>query len=285
MSYLNVEHKVLFRAIAANLRNRGAPTSFQAVPKASRELGTKEALKLAEAGTQKEVLDEPDLTVIPKFNITGAQLSVMTQKAAYQSICDRKSDQRRRGTAQMLDSARYEVLWTFQRIPLDGTIWNSSKNKDFSKSFRTFLWRTIHRTQKIGTYWLNITNFEQRGICHRCDVIEDIEHIIFSCDIPGQAIIWSATKDLWARKHNYWPGIRCIGSITSCGLTDFRDEQEKPVPGANRLYRILISEATHLIWKLRNERIFKHESEEQWPPATEIHNRWLAIINARLTLD
>jgi hypothetical protein len=31
--------------------------------------------------------------------------------------------------------------------------------------------------------------------------------------------------------------------------------------------------------------IFKHKSEEQWPPAPEIHNRWLMTINARLTLD
>ena len=185
----------------------------------------------------------------------------------------------------MLDSTRYEALRTFQKIPPDGTIWNSSKNKDFSKSFRTFLWKTIHKTQKIGTYWLNITNFEHRGICHRCDAIEDIEHIVFGCDIPGQAIIWSATKDLWAKKHNYWPGIKCVGSIIGCGLTDFKDEQKKPIPGANRLYKILISEATYLIWKLRNERIFKYDSEEQWPPAPEIHNRWLATINARLTLD
>ena len=55
--------------------------------------------------------------------------------------------------------------------------------------------------------------------------------------------------------------------------------------GANRLYRILISEATHFIWKLRNERLFKHESEEEWPHQTEILNKWIAIINTRLTLD
>jgi ribonuclease HI len=92
----------------------------------------------------------------------------------------------------------------FPKIPLDGTIWTSSKNKDFKKSFHTFLWKTLHQTQKIRSYWLNITNFEHRGTCHRCNAIKDIEHIIFGCDIPGQAIIWSATKDLWAKKHNYW---------------------------------------------------------------------------------
>jgi hypothetical protein len=62
------------------------------VSKTLGELGTKEAIKLAEAGTQKEVVDEPNLTIVPKFNITGVQLSVMTQKIAYQSICSHKSD-------------------------------------------------------------------------------------------------------------------------------------------------------------------------------------------------
>src|SRR5258705_7100828 len=70
INYLNVEHKDLFRVIAANLRNRGTPTSFQTTSKTSGELGIKEALNLAETGTQKEVSDEPDLTIVPKFNMT-----------------------------------------------------------------------------------------------------------------------------------------------------------------------------------------------------------------------
>ena len=88
-----MDHKDLFHTIAARLRNRGAPTSFQLAPKAKGKQGTNEALKLAEAGTRKEVIDEPDLTIIPKFNITGAQLSQMTQKITYQSICSHKSIQ------------------------------------------------------------------------------------------------------------------------------------------------------------------------------------------------
>ena len=46
-----------------------------------------------------------------------------------------------------------------------------------------------------------------------------------------------------------------------------------------------MSEATHFIWKLRNNRLFKYQSEDEWPQQSEIHNRWLATINARLTLD
>jgi len=143
-NYINIDHRDLFRAIAARLRDRGAPTSLQLTPKTANERGTKEALELAKAGTLKEVLDKPDLTIIPKFNITGAQLSKMMQKIAYQGICNHKTDIRWWGTAQMLDIARYEVLQAFQTIPLDSAIWNLSKNKDFSKSFRTFLWKTLH---------------------------------------------------------------------------------------------------------------------------------------------
>ena len=285
INYLNVDHKDLFRAIAARLRNRGAPTSFQLAPKAKGKQGTNEALKLAEVGTHKEVIDEPDLTIIPKFNITGAQLSQMTQKIAYQSICSHKSVQHQRGTAQTLDITRYEVLRAFHTIPLDRAIWNSSKNKDFSKPFRTFLWKTLHHTQKVGAYWLNITNFEHRGMCPKCDVIEDIEHILLDCDARGHEIIWTATKNLWIKKHNYWPRIKCIGSVTGCGLAEFRDANMKHLPGTNRLYRILISEAAHLIWRLRNERVFVHATEDQWPTVPEIHNRWLTAINSRLTLD
>jgi exonuclease III len=284
-NYAGVEHKDLFRAIAARLRNRGASTSLQQTPKAANELGTKEACELAKAGTHKEVLDEPDLTIIPKFNITGAQLSKMTQKVAYRNICDHKLCVRRRGTAQMLDITRYEILRAFQIVPSDSAVWNSSRNKDFSKPFRTFLWKTLHQAQKIGAYWLAIPNFEHRGTCQTCGVIEDMEHITLNCDIPGSRIIWNATKDLWAKRHNYWPEIKCIGSITGCGLAEFKNDANKPIPGAGRLYRILISEAAHLIWKLRNERIFKYTAEDQWPSAPEIHNRWLAAINERLTLD
>jgi hypothetical protein len=285
INYLDVEHKQLFHAIAARLRNRGAQTSIQLVPRTADNQGTREALRLAKAGTYKETIDEPDLTIIPKFDITGAQLSAMTQRIAYWSICNHKPIQRRRRTAQMLDIARYEVLRAFESVPPDRLVWNSSRNKDFSKSFHTFLWKTIHQTQKIGPYWLNITNFEHRGSCQKCDTIEDLEHIILGCDIPGHRIIWDATRNLWNKKHNYWPGIKCIGSITGCGLAEFKDERKNALPGANHLYRILVSEAAHLIWKLRNERIFKHASEDQWPTAPKIHNRWLATINARLTLD
>ena len=283
--FIGIEHKNLYRAIVASLRSRGAPTSFQLVPQKKNDNGTLQALKLADQGTQKDQLDEPDLQIDPRFNLTGAQLSALTQRLAYQGICGTKASKWRRGMAQMLDITRYATLAAFDTIPSDAAIWNTTKNKTFSKQFRTFLWKAIHKTQKIGEYWLNITNYEHRSQCGKCGETENLEHILLQCEIPGRAKIWETTKSLWLKKHSKWPELNNIGNITGCGLADFRDERKKPIPGANRLYQILISETAHFIWKLRNERIFKLNSEEEWPGEHEVHNRWLAIINARLTLD
>ncbi|KAJ7896843.1 hypothetical protein B0H13DRAFT_1504969, partial [Mycena leptocephala] len=53
--------------------------------------------------------------------------------------------------------------------------------------------------------------------------------------------------------------------------------------GAERLYRILMSEAAYLIWKIRNEHVINQDGE----PATEqeIVNKWHYHINYRLKVD
>ncbi|KAJ7665100.1 hypothetical protein DFH06DRAFT_1041280 [Mycena polygramma] len=52
--------------------------------------------------------------------------------------------------------------------------------------------------------------------------------------------------------------------------------------GTTRLFRIVVSESAHLVWKLRNERVI-----QQKDPASlqEIQNRWRKAINNRLSLD
>ncbi|KAJ7728526.1 hypothetical protein B0H16DRAFT_1241223, partial [Mycena metata] len=48
------------------------------------------------------------------------------------------------------------------------------------------------------------------------------------------------------------------------------------------LFRILISESAHLIWRLRNERVIQ---EKDPASQNEIHNRWLRAMNLRLKFD
>jgi ribonuclease HI len=283
--YIDVDYKNLFHVLAARLRGRGAPTKFHRVGKSTEDVRPLNAQDLAQRGTKKDLVDEPDLSIDPRFNLTGAQLSLITQKLAYAGICDHKRAEWRRGTAQMLDITRHAIHQNFGPVHNDREIWLTIKNKDFNKPFRTFLWKALHKNHKVGSYWLHIDNFEHRSMCRNCETMEDLEHIILECNIPGRKTVWDITKNLWLKKHNTWPELKNVGDVLGCGLTNFKSADRKPSQGTNRLYRILISEAAHFIWKLRNDRLFKYQSEDDWPQQSEIHNRWLATINARLTLD
>jgi ribonuclease HI len=53
-------------------------------------------------------------------------------------------------------------------------------------------------------------------------------------------------------------------------------------PGEERLYKILITESAHLIWKLRNERVIGGDGPA---PLAKIMNGWLKTVNNRLAID
>jgi hypothetical protein len=185
-----------------------------------------------------------------------------------------------------MDITRHAVKTISGKTPTDATIWHSIRNKDISRNIRVFLWKTLHKTQKCGEYWLNIPGFEHRLNCPTCRVDESMTHILTDCAVPGQKEIWKLVSTLWSKKHDYWPRIRNIGAITGCGLANFKDDKGKQMDGANRLYRILISESAFLIWKLRCTRVIElGEDEVLWPSKQEIHNRWTHAINRRLALD
>ena len=74
---------------------------------------------------------------------------------------------------------------------------------------------------------MQIPNFEQREKCPKCNVTEDMEHILLHCDILGQKIVWRAAKQLWRKKHETWPDLRNIGYITGCGLASFKNPEGK----------------------------------------------------------
>ncbi|KAJ7161821.1 hypothetical protein C8R43DRAFT_880420, partial [Mycena crocata] len=74
-----------------------------------------------------------------------------------------------------------------------------------------------------------------------------------------------------------------FGNILGCGMAVFQNADGKPNPHVARFYRIMMSESAYMIWILRNERVLQNANV----PATEteIHNRWLHIINSRLDED
>ncbi|KAJ7215844.1 hypothetical protein GGX14DRAFT_359282, partial [Mycena pura] len=90
--------------------------------------------------------------------------------------------------------------------------------------------------------------------CRDCGVIERLEHILVKCKSPGQGVIWKAAETLWLERESTWPRIS-LGTVLGCGLAKFRGDGGKVDHGAQRLYRIFISELAYQIWQFRNERV------------------------------
>ncbi|KAJ7835586.1 hypothetical protein B0H14DRAFT_2590221 [Mycena olivaceomarginata] len=67
------------------------------------------------------------------------------------------------------------------------------------------------------------------------------------------------------------------------GLANFQNDKGKMKPGEARLYRILMAESAHLIWKIRCERLMQRNGMH--PTETEVHNKWVLAMNNRLKLD
>ncbi|KAJ7926971.1 hypothetical protein B0H13DRAFT_1599033, partial [Mycena leptocephala] len=79
-----------------------------------------------------------------------------------------------------------------------------------------------------------------------------------------------------------WPAVS-MGTILGSGLTVFKDNSGRPQPALARLYKILMTESAHVIWKLRCDSMIGHEGT---PPSTqEVHNRWVKVMNEHLEID
>jgi hypothetical protein len=170
--------------------------------------------------------------------------------------------------------------------PSDAQIWRSLRNHDTPRGIRNFLWKILHNSYKIGDYWQQMQNYEHRGKCHLCGELETMEHILLECEeSPAKTIIWQQTEKLWCCRDPEWPTIK-FGAIMGSQAIEFRNSNNKKSKGRTRLFQILVTEAAHLIWKLRCERVIKLENNpDLFHCTTEIHNRWVACINIRLKHD
>ncbi|KAJ7141073.1 hypothetical protein C8R44DRAFT_762658 [Mycena epipterygia] len=102
-----------------------------------------------------------------------------------------------------------------------------------------------------------------------------MEHILTRCEEPGQKEIWDLASEMWQMRTG--KDLRpTVGQIMAGGSTNLGD------PGTTRLYKILITESAHLIWRFRNERVIQDKGSA---PLSKIQNRWLKIINNRLAID
>jgi ribonuclease HI len=109
-----------------------------------------------------------------------------------------------------------------------------------------------------------------------------MEHILTQCDEVGQEFVWSLVYDLWKQKTGVGLAKPLVGDIMACGLIKKGNTPGKTDAGITRLYKIVISESAHLIWRLRNERVINGKDP---PTRTEIRNRWEHCLNIRISVD
>ncbi|RDB22893.1 hypothetical protein Hypma_009809 [Hypsizygus marmoreus] len=91
-------------------------------------------------------------------------------------------------------------------------------------------------------------------------------------------LIWEKCEDMWRRRIRY-------GTVLGCNLADFKTVHGRRKTGTCRLFQILVTEAAHLIWKIRCERAIQREDPDDFHTGLEIENRWWAAINKRLKMD
>ena len=290
--WIGIKNKEWFKRAAYLLRRRMATTRFQWVKGHDGDVGNEQSDRLAKLGASKSEPDEISLNVPEHFDLQGAKLSRITQAIAYQGIYEKEPRKMRRTTHQNLEKVRSDIEAQTGSLETNETIWNLIRKTPIRLKIKQFFYKTLHSTQKIGRYWFNIQDYEERGLCQTCGDDETMEHILTTCDHPTSITIWKHAADMWPYEEGSWPDIN-LGTIVGCNalnvettiVTKGRDgrphRKKQPNQGATRLLKILISESAYLIWTLRCERTIRgqHHTER------EVAATWRKIINRRLSED
>ncbi|KAH9831184.1 uncharacterized protein C8Q71DRAFT_799082 [Rhodofomes roseus] len=214
----------------------------------------------------------------------SSKLQALTQAIAYRGVMSRNDTRQRRLTALNISSARH-LLEQNQPPISDETLWRSLWHEDFSRPFAVLLWKSMHGALRCGEYWLKFKGYEHRAQCSFCDEEESLEHILLRCPATGQNEVWEVLAPLWKKKGLTW-ARPSMDDLHSLGLTCWRDNKGRARTGATRLWRIMISEATHLIWKLRCERVIGHADQEGWDhDDSAVRNRIANVLHNRLRHD
>ena len=151
-------------------------------------------------------------------------------------------------------------------------IWKGMRHKDFSLQQKYFLCMLAHEAYRVGKYWLHMSDpaYMWRGYCQHCEnETESLEHILSTCTTPGQKESWDLAEQLGKLRHQTWlkPGP---AAIIACTQAHFSNQNGTLNPGDTRLYRILVTETAHLIWKIRCQRVIEGNNIPKLQ--TEIHN-------------
>ncbi|EPT04797.1 hypothetical protein FOMPIDRAFT_32600, partial [Fomitopsis schrenkii] len=287
-AWMGVESAPFIYTLVGKLRKRCAVTTVKKA-EGHREWSQISDARLEWRGRANAAAPTPPTQiqagVDDQFNITGMRISSITQAWAYTGIRALKEGSRRR-TEQRMNLTQDHIKRITNRRPPEKEVWRGIKHRDIRPSIADFLWKTMHEAHRCGHFWANIPRYEERGTCSNCGVEESMEHIITKCEADGQRETWRLTAELWAMTGLQWPEMTLADTLSTPFRRWKKDGEKKLQGGTDRLWRILVTEATFLIWKLRCERVISHSEEDGWTHTkTEIRNRWMAAVTKRMRDD
>ncbi|KAJ7572423.1 hypothetical protein C8J56DRAFT_807628 [Mycena floridula] len=279
--FVALTNKPLLKSIATRLRKRTGITTISEI----RDVETRSARTLAKNGLDNlapQVDRSEDLRIQSDLVIWGAKMTDLTQARAYRLIHETKNIKTRCTTEQNIALIQSAILLLNNYSPTEAQIWCSIQNTDLLQQQRNFLYLAVHGTQKLGDFWLRIPDYREWGTCHFCNETKTMQHILFECHKPGQAELWNLAQLLWVNKKLQWPQMT-LGLALGCGLVKFHNADGRLLLGATRLFRVLVAETVHTIWKIRCDIVLKRNNVPM--AAAQVHNMWVHALNERLKTD
>ena len=223
--WIGMKNSEWFKQAAFLLRRRTAPTRFKWVEGHNEELENEQSNKLVKEGVNKNEVDVIPLNISNHFNLQGAKLPELTQAIAYRGIYEREHKEEWKTIHLNLERVRGDIANHTGSLEMNEAIWNLIQRTPVWLKIRQFFYKTLHGMQKIGRYWFNIQNYEERGICRTCSDDETMDHILTGCQHHTIISLWEHTEKLWPYEEGTWPSIS-FGTIIGCNTLQVETTRE-----------------------------------------------------------